>query len=155
MTLSVRRIHGVERLAGPILVVERVPGMVLREEVLVHGADGATYSVNETFVGLTMALGGYFAERWSKGSTMPPLGLLTGKVDFANQFVTLKGGEYPSVAAAKAAGATTLNYGLFLNNILTFVIVGAQTNFSLNPWAFMKSFRDCRPLLEQTAERVG
>ncbi|HEX7949293.1 MAG TPA: V-type ATP synthase subunit B [Candidatus Limnocylindrales bacterium] len=43
MTLSVRRVHGVERLAGPILVVERVPGMVLREEVLVRGADGVRH----------------------------------------------------------------------------------------------------------------
>jgi large conductance mechanosensitive channel len=55
---------------------------------------------------------------------MPPLGLLLHHVDFANLFISLNGGEYPTVAAAKAAGAPTLNYGMFLNNIVTFVIVG-------------------------------
>jgi len=54
---------------------------------------------------------------------MPPLGLLLGKVDFSNLFVSLSGQSYPSLAAAKAAGAPTLNYGLFLNTILDFLIV--------------------------------
>ena len=54
---------------------------------------------------------------------MPPLGLLLGKVDFSNLFVSLSGQSYPSLAAAKTAGAPTLNYGLFLNTILDFVIV--------------------------------
>jgi large conductance mechanosensitive channel len=55
---------------------------------------------------------------------MPPIGLLLGKVDFANLFVTLAGGSYPTVAAAKAAGVPTLNYGLFINSIINLVIVG-------------------------------
>ncbi|HEV2688641.1 MAG TPA: large-conductance mechanosensitive channel protein MscL [Bryobacteraceae bacterium] len=55
---------------------------------------------------------------------MPPLGLLLGKVDFANLFVDLKGGEYPTLAAAKAAGAATINYGVFLNTIVDFLLVG-------------------------------
>ena len=54
---------------------------------------------------------------------MPPLGLLLGKVDFSNLFVSLSGQSYPSLAAAKAAGAATLNYGVFLNTVLDFVIV--------------------------------
>ena len=54
---------------------------------------------------------------------MPPLGLLIGGVDFSNFFVTLKGGSYPTLAAAKAAGAVTINYGLFINAIIRFVIV--------------------------------
>jgi large conductance mechanosensitive channel len=54
---------------------------------------------------------------------MPPIGLLLGKVDFASLFVSLNGQSYPSLAAAKQAGAPTLNYGQFLNNILTFLIV--------------------------------
>src|SRR5438128_2461626 len=49
---------------------------------------------------------------------MPPVGLLLGRVDFSNLFVTLSHQNYPSVAAAKAAGAPTLNYGLFLNTIV-------------------------------------
>jgi large conductance mechanosensitive channel len=54
---------------------------------------------------------------------MPPLGLLIGGLDFSNFFVTLKGGEYPTPEAAKAAGAVTLNYGLFINAMLRFIIV--------------------------------
>ena len=55
---------------------------------------------------------------------MPPLGLLLGKMDFANLFVDLKGGQYPTLAAAKAAGAATINYGVFLNTIVDFMLVG-------------------------------
>ncbi len=54
---------------------------------------------------------------------MPPLGLVIGKVDFASLFVSLTGRHFDSVAAAKAAGAPTLNYGIFVNNVLNFVIV--------------------------------
>jgi large conductance mechanosensitive channel len=54
---------------------------------------------------------------------MPPIGLVLGKVDFANLFVSLTGKPYASVAQAKAAGAPTLNYGLFLNTVLSFLIV--------------------------------
>jgi large conductance mechanosensitive channel len=55
---------------------------------------------------------------------MPPIGLLLGKVDFSNLFATLGGGSYPTIAAAKAAGVPTLNYGLFINNVINLVIVG-------------------------------
>ena len=55
---------------------------------------------------------------------MPPIGLLLGKVDFGNLFITLASGSYPTIAAAKAAGVPTLNYGLFINNIINLVIVG-------------------------------
>lgn len=60
---------------------------------------------------------------------MPPIGLATGGMDFSNKFVVLKdgataAGPYVSVAAAKAAGATTLNYGLFVNNVVSFLIIG-------------------------------
>ncbi|HTY61429.1 MAG TPA: large conductance mechanosensitive channel protein MscL [Acidobacteriota bacterium] len=54
---------------------------------------------------------------------MPPLGLLLGKMDFSNLFINLSGQSYPSIAAAKAAGAATLNYGLFINTIIDFLIV--------------------------------
>ncbi len=54
---------------------------------------------------------------------MPPIGLLLGKVDFSNLFVNLSGGSYPSVAAAKAAGAATVNYGMFVNTVINFIIV--------------------------------
>jgi len=54
---------------------------------------------------------------------MPPLGLVIGKVDFANLFLSLTGQHFDSVAAAKAAGAPTINYGVFINNVLNFLIV--------------------------------
>ncbi|HTZ77596.1 MAG TPA: large conductance mechanosensitive channel protein MscL [Stellaceae bacterium] len=54
---------------------------------------------------------------------MPPLGLLIGGIDFSNFFLTLKGESYPTIDAAKAAGAVTVNYGLFLNAVIRFLIV--------------------------------
>jgi large conductance mechanosensitive channel len=54
---------------------------------------------------------------------MPPLGLLMGKVDFTNWFVSLSGGDYATLKAAKDAGAVTLNYGAFLNTVIDFVII--------------------------------
>jgi large conductance mechanosensitive channel len=55
---------------------------------------------------------------------MPPLGLIIGGIDLSNFFIVLKGsGNYPSLEAAKAAGAVTVNYGQFLNAVIRFVIV--------------------------------
>jgi large conductance mechanosensitive channel len=54
---------------------------------------------------------------------MPPIGLLLGGVDFSEIFITLSGSSYESLAAAKAAGAATINIGLFINTVLDFVIV--------------------------------
>jgi large conductance mechanosensitive channel len=54
---------------------------------------------------------------------MPPLGKLMGGVDFSNLFINLGSESYPSLAAAQAAGAATLNYGVFINTVLDFTIV--------------------------------
>ena len=54
---------------------------------------------------------------------MPPLGLLLGKMDFSSLFINLSGQSYPTIAAAKTAGAATLNYGIFINTIIDFLIV--------------------------------
>jgi len=54
---------------------------------------------------------------------MPPIGLALGGVDFSNLFINLSGKDYPSVAAAKAAGAPTFNYGIFFNTILNFLLI--------------------------------
>ena len=61
---------------------------------------------------------------------MPPIGLATGGIDFANKFAVLKDGAkaaapYASLADAKAAGAVTINYGLFVNQVVTFLIIAA------------------------------
>ncbi|HPR64444.1 MAG TPA: large conductance mechanosensitive channel protein MscL [Thermoanaerobaculia bacterium] len=54
---------------------------------------------------------------------MPPLGKLIGGVDFSNLFISLSGGEYATLDAAKEAGAATINYGIFINTVLDFLIV--------------------------------
>jgi large conductance mechanosensitive channel len=54
---------------------------------------------------------------------MPPLGLAIGGIDLSNFFITLKGGSFPTLDAAKAAGAVTINYGLFVNAVIRFLIV--------------------------------
>jgi large conductance mechanosensitive channel len=64
---------------------------------------------------------------------MPPIGMLMGRMDFSNLYVSLSGGDYASLPEAKAAGAATLNYGLFLNNIIDFAFV-AFALFLLIRW---------------------
>jgi large conductance mechanosensitive channel len=54
---------------------------------------------------------------------MPPVGLLFAGLDFTNLFISLRGGRYPSLAAAKAAGAPTINYGIFVSTVIDFVLV--------------------------------
>ena len=54
---------------------------------------------------------------------MPPIGLLLGKVDFSNLFIDLSGKSYATLAEAKAAGAATIKYGVFLNTVVDFIIV--------------------------------
>ena len=54
---------------------------------------------------------------------MPPIGKLVGGIDFSNLFIDLSGGDYASLPEAKAAGAATINYGLFINNVISFLIV--------------------------------
>ena len=81
---------------------------------------------------------------------MPPLGLVLGKVDFSNLFLNISGKSYDSLAAAKAAGAATINYGIFLNNIIDFVIVAfaifllvRQVNRWNKPAATAPTTKDC------------
>jgi large conductance mechanosensitive channel len=54
---------------------------------------------------------------------MPPLGLATGGVDFSNMFIALNGKDYASLVQARQAGAPTINFGLFINNVIAFLIV--------------------------------
>ena len=71
-------------------------------------------------------IGGAFGKIVSslvKDVIMPPIGLMMGGVNFNDKFINLGEGEYPTLAAAKAAGVPTLNYGAFANVVLDFVIV--------------------------------
>ena len=54
---------------------------------------------------------------------MPPIGVITGGVDFSNIFIALNGQDYASLAAARQAGAPTINIGVFINNCISFLIV--------------------------------
>lgn len=67
---------------------------------------------------------GTIVQSMVKDVLMPPIGLLLGGVDFSDLFVVLKGeGSFATVAEATAAGAVTINYGLFINNVISFLIV--------------------------------
>jgi large conductance mechanosensitive channel len=86
---------------------------------------------------------------------MPPIGLALGNVDFTNLFVLLKGGDkapapYSTLAEAQAAGAVTVNYGLFVNSIITFLIIAfavflivRAANRMKPPEAASPSTKDC------------
>ncbi|MBI3942209.1 MAG: large conductance mechanosensitive channel protein MscL [Chloroflexi bacterium] len=54
---------------------------------------------------------------------MPPIGLILARVDFTNLYINLSSQKYPSLAAAQAAGVPTVNYGVFINNLIDFLIV--------------------------------
>jgi large conductance mechanosensitive channel len=82
---------------------------------------------------------------------MPPIGVATGKVDFTNLFINLSDKHYDTLDAAKKAGAATINYGMFLNTIVDFLIVAAaiflvvrQANkFKAKPAPVAITTKDC------------
>ncbi len=81
---------------------------------------------------------------------MPPIGLLLGNVDFANIFAVLKEGKMPgpyaSVAAAKAAGAVTMNIGLFINTIINFLIVAFAIFMLIQSFNRLKKQQEAPPV---------
>ena len=79
----------------------------------------------------------------------PPLGLFLGRMDFSNLFFSLSGGDYKSLADAKAAGAATLNYGLFLNNLLDFTLVAFALFFIIR---WINKLRPPAPVVELTKD---
>ncbi|MBN2083674.1 MAG: large conductance mechanosensitive channel protein MscL [Anaerolineales bacterium] len=77
---------------------------------------------------VAVIIGGAFGKVISSLVTdilMPPLGLILGKVDFNDLYINMSGTPYASLAEAQAAGALTLNYGVFLDNLISFLIIGA------------------------------
>ncbi len=91
-------------------------------------------SVVDLAVGIVIgAAFGVIVTSLVKDIIMPPIGLLLGDVDFGNLFVVLKegavAGPYDSLALAQEAGAVTINYGLFINAIITFLILAAAIFF--------------------------
>ena len=81
---------------------------------------------NVVDLAVAVVIGGAFGKivaSFVEDVLMPPIGLALGGVDFSNLFINLSGKEFASIAAAKAAGAPTLNYGLFFNHMINFLIV--------------------------------
>ena len=66
---------------------------------------------------------GQIVQSLVKDIIMPPIGLLLGKVDFAKLYINLSRTPYASLAAAQEAGAPTINYGLFINSVISFIIL--------------------------------
>lgn len=88
---------------------------------------------------LDLAVGVIIANAFSKITNslvndilMPPLGLLLGKVDFTNLYLNLGQKTYASLAEAQAAGAPTINYGIFINNILNFLLIAIAVFFLIH-----------------------
>jgi large conductance mechanosensitive channel len=92
---------------------------------------------------------------------MPPIGMALGRVDFSNLFVALNGGTYASLAEAKAAGAPTVNYGVFLNACFEFLIVAfavfllvKQVNRFKRPAPPDPNLRDCPFCVTKVASKA-
>ncbi|HEX8042577.1 large-conductance mechanosensitive channel protein MscL [Candidatus Deferrimicrobium sp.] len=87
---------------------------------------------------------------------MPPIGLLLGNVDFSNLFLVLKEGKiagpYATVAAAKGSGAVTLNYGLFVNTVINFLIVAFAVFFLVRGMNALKKKEEAPPAIPTTRE---
>jgi large conductance mechanosensitive channel len=92
---------------------------------------------------------GKIVESLVKDVIMPPIGLLLGKVDFANLFVVLRdgaqAGPYLSVEAAQKAGAVTFNYGIFINTLISFTIVAFAVFLLIRAINRLKREEDAKP----------
>jgi len=88
---------------------------------------------------------------------MPPIGLLFGNIDFSNLFIVLRqgakeAGPYGSLAAAKAAGAVSINYGFFINTVISFVIVAFAVFLLIRGVNKMKRQAETPPAVPTTKE---
>jgi large conductance mechanosensitive channel len=73
-----------------------------------------------------------------KDIIMPPIGLLLGKINFADLYINLTGTAYPTLKAAQEASAATINYGLFINNVINFLLIGVALFFVIKAVNKMK-----------------
>lgn len=91
-------------------------------------------NVVDMAVGITIGVAfGAIVTSIVKDIIMPPIGLALGKIDFSSLAIVIKqgapAGPYPSLSAAQSAGAVTINYGLFINSIINFLIIAATVFF--------------------------
>jgi len=87
---------------------------------------------------------------------MPPIGLLLGNIDFSNIFLVLKDGKmagpYATVAVAKAAGAVTINVGIFINTVISFVIIAFCVFLIVKTTNKLKRQKEASPAVSTTKE---
>ena len=83
---------------------------------------------------------------------MPPIGVLLGGVDFANLFITLGPGDYATLAEAQEAGAATINYGLFISSVISFLIVALAVFFLIRAVNQMQEQEEEAPPAEPTTK---
>ena len=87
---------------------------------------------------------------------MPPIGLILGNVDFSGMFILLKEGKvagpYETIAAAKAAGAVTLNYGVFINTVISFLIIAFSVFIVIRNVNRLKRKEEAPPIVPATKE---
>ncbi len=76
---------------------------------------------------------------------MPPIGMLTGGVDFSNLYLSLSGQDFASLDEARAAGAATINYGVFLNNVIAFLIVAVAVFILVQAYNRIREDTDAGP----------
>lgn len=76
---------------------------------------------------------------------MPPIGRMTGGMDFSELYINLSGGEYASLAEAREAGAATVNYGVFLNNVIAFVIVAFAVFLLVQSYNRLRTLEEAAP----------
>jgi large conductance mechanosensitive channel len=87
---------------------------------------------------------------------MPPIGMILGNVDLSNMYIVLKEGKvagpYETIAAAKAAGAVTMNYGMFLNTIISFLIIAFSVFIVIRNLNRLKRQEEAPPAVPTTKE---
>jgi len=87
-----------------------------------------------------------------KDIIMPPIGVLMGNVDFSNLFINLSDQIYPSLSAAQEAGAATINYGVFVNTVIDFVIVAFVIFILINQMNRLKKTEEAPPAAPTTKD---
>lgn len=103
-------------------------------------------SVVELAVGIVLGASfGTVIDSFVNDLLMPPIGVLTGGADFSELYISLTGEEYPSLAAAREAGAPTINYGLFVNSIVSFLIVGFAVFLFIRSYNRLREQRESIP----------
>lgn len=83
---------------------------------------------------------------------MPPIGMVMGGIDFKDYFINLSGGDYATLKAAKDAGAATINYGVFLNQLLNFLIVSFAVFLIVKQANRFKKAEDAKPAVPTKSE---